>query len=115
MTFAEEFVAGNEGEAPQATFLGLAISPVIIGVILAVLGAAGAGYIGFTMVKPVWDENTALNTEITDLTGQVESQKASLSKIAQAQEKVDSAKLRREEMLAFFAKDEALDTILLDF
>ncbi|MFZ9739471.1 MAG: type 4a pilus biogenesis protein PilO [Prochlorotrichaceae cyanobacterium] len=115
MTFAEEFVAGNEGEAPQATFLGLAISPVIIGVILAVLGAGGAGYMGFTMVKPVWDENTALNTEITDLTGQVESQKASLSKIDQAQEKVDSAKLRREEMLAFFAKDEALDTILLDF
>ena len=115
MTFAEEFVAGNEENAPQATFLGLAISPVIVGVILGVLGAAGAAYIGFTMVKPVFDENTALKTEISDIQTQIDAQKANLGKIAIAQEKVDSAKLRREEMLAFFAKDEALQTILLDF
>jgi len=115
MTFAEEFVAGNEGGAPQPTFMGLAISPIVVGVILGVLGAAGAGYIGFTMVKPVFDENTALKTEITDLQSQIDAQKGNLGKIAIAQEKVDSAKLRREEMLAFFAKDDALQTLLLDF
>lgn len=115
MTFAEEFVAGDQGAAPQATFLGLAISPVIVGVILAVLGAGGAGYIGFTMAKPVFDENTALKTEINDLQTQIDGQKANLGKIPLAQEKVESARLRREEMLGFFAKDEALQTILLDF
>jgi len=115
MTFAEEFVPGDQGEASQATFLGLAVSPLLVGVILAVVGVAGAGYMGWTMVKPVYEANTALTVEITNLQTQVEQQKASLGKIAEAQEKVDVAKLRRAEMLAFFAKDEALETILLDF
>ena len=115
MTFAEEFVPGGQGDVPQETFLGLAISPVVVGVVLAVLGSMGAGYIAWTMVKPVYESNTALQAEITNLQTQIDQQKANLGKIAQAQEKVDVAKLRREEMLAFFAKDEALETILLDF
>lgn len=115
MAFAEEFVADGGNEAPQPTFLGVAISPVIVGVVLAVLGLGGAGFILWTMAKPVWEANRGLSQEITGLQGQIAEQQANLSQIPQAQEQVELAKLRREEMLGFFAKDSVLDTILLDF
>lgn len=114
MAFAEEFTAGNEGPAPQS-FMGLPVSPLIVGVVLAVLGAGGAAYIFFTMTQPVLDANAQLQKDIDDLTSKIEVQKKSVAQLPLAQEKVDSAKLRKQEMLGFFAKDEALQTLLLDF
>jgi type IV pilus assembly protein PilO len=118
MSFSEEYVPGDQGQIDAAAginLFGTTISPLVLGVVAAILGLVGAIYLGLQQVKPVLDQNQTLQTEIDGLEQQVNQQKASLGQIAEAQANLDSAKARKEALLAFFAPDEVLDTLLIDF
>ena len=111
MTYAEEFVADQQ--AAEATGP-LGLSSTIIGAILGVLGLLGAGFIVWRLVLPTNAQNAVIQTEIDDLNGQIQQQKAKLGGLNEAQTKLDEVEFRRQELMSFFASEEVLDISLLD-
>lgn len=111
MTYADEFVADQQ--APEATGP-LGLSPVIIGAIIGVLGAAGAGFIVWSLILPTLEQMGTIETEIQDLEGQIQQQQAKLNGLAEAQAQLEEVEFRRQELMAFFPSGEVLDISLLD-
>ena len=93
---------------------GVELSPQIIGALIAVVGIAGAGYLFVKMVKPVAEQNTALRTDITTKTGQLQSQKQQLEDIAKIEAALEVAMQRRRNVYSLFANEKTMDTLLLD-
>lgn len=111
MTYADEFVA-EEQVAGATGPLGL--SPVVIGAILGVVGAIGAGVIVWQLILPVLEQQSTIETEIQDLEGQIQQQRAKLNGLEEIQAKLDEVEFRRQELMAFFPSGEVLDISLLD-
>lgn len=111
MTYAEEFVPEEQEAAPAGP---LGLSPTVLGAIIGVLGAIGAGVIVWKLILPTNQQNATLSTEIADLEAQITQQQAKLGTIGEAQAKLNEVEFQRQELLSFFATDEALDISLLD-
>ena len=60
MSQADDIYEEEEG----LVLFGIAMSPTILGVILAVLGIGGAVWLGLNLVRPALDERTQLAEDI---------------------------------------------------
>ncbi|MGA1625532.1 MAG: hypothetical protein ACO4AJ_07905, partial [Prochlorothrix sp.] len=92
MTYADEFVA--EEQVAEATGP-LGLSPVVIGAILGVVGAIGSGVIVWQLILPVLEQQSTIETEIQDLEGQTQQQRAKLNGLEEIQAKLDEVEFRR--------------------
>ncbi len=106
----DEFV----DEPLNPVVFGIELSPKIIGVIIALLGLGGTGYLFVKMVKPVAERNTALRTDIATKEGQLLSQKQQLEDIAKIEAELEAAMQRRRNVYSLFANEKTMDTLLLD-
>jgi type IV pilus assembly protein PilO len=119
MTLSEDFNFaennGEFGESPSSPkMFGISFTPQIIGIGVAVVGLAGALYVGLNMIMPAWDNYQQQQGKIAELQGQVDQKKASLRKIDQVKAELDQAKLQQVQVLSLFASEKTLDTLLLD-
>ena len=76
MAFAEDFVPGQgeefeEPQYPQA--FGITLTPTVIGIIIAVLGLAGAIYMFLQLVQPKIEEYQSANTEVEEKKAQLQN------------------------------------------
>ncbi len=119
MTYTEEFPGGEPNqEVPESsgypTMFGITFTPLIGGVIVAVLGLAGAIYLVMNMVMPALDKNKELQNKLDTTQSQIDQKKSNSNKIQLAQKKLDEAKQKKIDVLALFPNERTLDTLLLD-
>lgn len=93
---------------------GLEITPTIIGVLIALVGIGGAGYLYKEKVMPVAAGNATLRTEIATKKGQLVSQAQELENIAKIEAQLEAAMQKRRNVYSLFATEDTMDTLLLD-
>ncbi|MEH2124860.1 pilus assembly protein PilO [Nostoc sp.] len=114
LNFAEQ---GGEfdqaGPAPRVVF-GIAFTPKIIGILVGVIGLAGAGYILLNLLMPAWESYQQQQAKSTELQGQIEQKKANIKQIDKVKDELAQAKQQKVQVLSLFANEKTLDTLLLD-
>lgn len=116
MTVGGDFIPGDgtldEPDYPVA--FGIRLTPRFNGILLALLGLAGAGYLFVNLVMPKLDENRALEADIATKEAQLVNQGEAQQQIEAARIKLRDAEKLRADVLALFADEEGLDTLLID-
>ncbi|UBF27645.1 hypothetical protein K9N68_06920 [Kovacikia minuta CCNUW1] len=93
---------------------GIPLTPTLSGVLIALVGLLGGGFILLNLVQPEWQKNQDLEAKVRDKEAQVQQQQAIAKQIDDAKKELDTAKKQREEVLSLFAKEPNLNTLLLD-
>ena len=93
---------------------GLEITPTILGVLIALVGLGGAGYLFKEKVMSVSADNATLRTEIVTKEEQLISQAQELENIAKIEAELAVAMQRRRSVYTLFANEKTMDTLLLD-
>jgi type IV pilus assembly protein PilO len=116
MSAGGDFIPGDPYEsAPDyPTVFGLRLTPTVSGILLALVGVAGAGAILAYFVLPLWDEYQQLKAQV-DRTELELAQQAEIAKqIETAKQNLETAKKQQREVQALFATPAAIDTLPLD-
>lgn len=100
-------------ESPYPSAFGITFTPLIGGVIIAVLGLLGGGYVLATQVFPAWQQVQDLNNQVQAKRLEVGQKQASKTAVAEAQANLEQALQRQETVKKFFSQTRNLDTILL--
>ncbi len=116
MTFSEEeFIdEGFEGESDYPTAFGITFTPQVMGITIGVLGFLAGVYILMTFVQPAWQQFQELNSSIDEKEAQVAQQAAIEAQIAELETQAEQAEAKQTQVLALFADERNLDTLLLD-
>ena len=101
-------------EPINPVIFGLEITPTIIGVLIALVGIGGTGYLYKEKVMPVAVGNATLRTEIATKEGQLVSQAQQLENIAKIEAELAAAMQKRRNVYSLFANEDTMDTLLLD-
>lgn len=106
---------GQEGlSSSYPTVFGLTITPVVGGILAAITGLAGAGWIFLNLVQPAQQQANQLTQEVNDLRNRTEQQAESLRQIGVQQQQLANARAQQRVVQSFFASPATLDTLLLD-
>ncbi|MEH2291453.1 pilus assembly protein PilO [Nostoc sp.] len=120
MTLSDDLNFGEQGgEFDQATpaarvVFGIALTPKIIGILVGVIGLAGAGYILLNLLMPAWESYQQQQAKSSELQGQIEQKKANIKQIDQVKDELAQAKQQKVQVLSLFANEKTSDTLLLD-
>ncbi|MBW4633988.1 MAG: pilus assembly protein PilO [Iphinoe sp. HA4291-MV1] len=111
--FVEDTEFGTTSSSYPVVF-GITLTPIIIGIILGVLGLAGAAYLLMNFVMPVWETFQQQQTKQNELLHSIDQKKAYVKQIDKAQQEQAFSKQQQLQVLALFAHEKTLDTLLLD-
>ena len=117
MTALGDFVPNDADfidEPINPVVFGLEITPTVLGVLIALVGVGGAGYLFKEKVMPAAAANAKLREEIAIKEQQLVSQAQELENIAKIEAALANAMQRRRAVYALFADEETMDTLLLD-
>ena len=118
MTVGEDFIPVEEDqefdEPIYPSAFGMTLTPPVSGVLIAILGLLAAVFLLINFLMPKWQEQQALQTEITGLEDQVGQKEAQLKNIAALKGDLERAKQKKVDILSLFATETTLDTLLLD-
>lgn len=117
MTFADD-LAPMEGEeeerSPYPAAFGITFTPMIIGVIAAIVGLGAAGAIGYQFLKPAWDNLQTVKQQVDEKEVQ-KLQLANLQQKSQAlQSQLQQIQVSQKDVLSLFSEESGLDTLLLN-
>jgi type IV pilus assembly protein PilO len=113
---AKDFIPDNEFETTPnyPTVFGITLTPPVSGVLIALLGVAAAAYLGTTFVLPAWDQYQVLQADVEKKRTDIQQQEATLQNIEKVKAELATVQQRQEEVLALFANEKTLDTLLID-
>jgi type IV pilus assembly protein PilO len=117
MTVGGDFIPGDGGfeEAPSyPTVFGVQLTPVVSGVLVALLGLAGAAYLLINVVQPTWQQTQELERTAAEKRSQLINQEETQRQIEEARQQLAEAEKLKADVLTLFASEESLDTLLLD-
>ncbi|MEH1943772.1 MAG: pilus assembly protein PilO [Nostoc sp.] len=120
MTLSDDLnFAEHGGEFDQETpaspvIFGIAFTPQIIGILVGVIGLAGAGYIFLNLLMPAWESYQQQQAKTSELQAQIEQKKANIKQIDKVKADLAQAKQQKVQVLGLFANEKTLDTLLLD-
>ncbi len=120
MTLSEDLnFVEQDGELEAASpaypvIFGMTLTPTIIGILVGVLGLLGAGFMLLNLIMPAWDSYQQQQSKQNDLQGQIDQRKASIKQIDKVKDELALSKQQKVQVLALFAKENTLDTLLLD-
>lgn len=117
MTYADpDFIPVEEQEEqpsyPEA--FGITFTPKVSGIVFAILGLAGAIYLGVQMVKPAWDEYQELRAQHQEKQNQLQDPQEIQQQIQQKQLELAQVKQQNQTVTGLFANEESINTLLLD-
>jgi type IV pilus assembly protein PilO len=122
MTYSEDLM--NTTQIGDSTYLddqptypaifGIALSPMLIGGVLTAVGIGAAAYLGYSNLMPQYQANQEAQTKLANVTQQIQERRDMAKKIVAAEADLKKAKEQRESVLALFANEQKLDTLLLD-
>ncbi len=105
---------GFEEESQFPTIFGLQLSPIVLGVIAAVLLIGAAIFAFLNLVGPKLAEQASLNEQIAEREQQIRDPQERERLLAEAQARLESSEQLQADVLALFADEESLETLLLD-
>jgi type IV pilus assembly protein PilO len=117
MTAGGDFIPNdpNLDTAPSyPVVFGIALTPVIIGTLLAVGGLALAAYLFVNFVQPALEQYNALKQKVQDQEAQVQQAAAIAKQDAEARANLEAAKKQGADVLTLFSNEATLNTLLLD-
>ncbi len=120
MTLSEDLnFVEQDGELEAASsaypvIFGRTLTPQIIGIAVGVVGLLGAGYMLLNLILPAWDTYQQQQSKQNDLQGQIEQKKATIKQIDKVKAELTLSQQQQLQVLALFAKENTLDTLLLD-
>jgi type IV pilus assembly protein PilO len=117
MTFSDDLNFSNQATETQDSgpvVFGITLTPTIIGGIVGFLGVAGAGYMLFNMAMPAWDAYQQLQTKRDQLQTEVNQKTTQAQQIGKVEADLATSKQQQKQVLALFANEKSLDTLLLD-
>ena len=117
MTAGGDFIPNdpNLDTAPSyPVVFGIALTPVIIGTLLAVGGLALAAYLFVNFVQPALEQYNVLKQKVQDQEAQVQQAAAIAKQDADARANLEAAKKQGADVLTLFSNEATLNTLLLD-
>jgi type IV pilus assembly protein PilO len=119
MTLSQDINFVGDGESLEAAsaypvVFGISFTPKVIGILVGVLGFAGALYMLFNLVMPAWETFGQNQAKKGELQGQVDQKKATIKQIDRVKQELADAKQQQTQVLGLFANEKTLDTLLLD-
>ncbi|MGD1910304.1 MAG: pilus assembly protein PilO [Rivularia sp. (in: cyanobacteria)] len=118
MTFSDEMNFEDpqfeEESSAYPVVFGITFTPIISGALIGVLGIAGAIYMLLNLVMPAWQTFGEKQGTKEELEGQIQQKKASLQNIGKLKTELAQAKKQQSEVLAVFANEKTLNTLLID-
>ena len=117
MTYADdEFMAveGQDDGPNYPTAFGITFTPRVGGILVGVAGLLGAIYLAVNAVTPAWERYRGLENDVKTRQAQIKDQQKIQQEIAQAQKRLEEAKLKNQQVLSLFPNQKTLDTLLLD-
>jgi type IV pilus assembly protein PilO len=116
MTASGDFIPsdGNSGAPAYPRLFGITITPLVGGVLIALLGAIGAYMLWNSLLQPELTKNQQLKADIADKQQQLLAQQETQRRIAEAKVKLQTAKQLQADVLGLFATEQSIDTLLLD-
>ncbi|MEO1373667.1 MAG: pilus assembly protein PilO [Cyanobacteria bacterium J06635_10] len=118
MTYSDEMNFEDpqfeEESSAYPVVFGITFTPIISGAAIGVLGIVGAIYMLLNLVMPAWTTFGEKQGTKEELESQVEQKKASLKKIGKVKAELAQAKKQQSEVLAVFANEKTLSTLLID-
>lgn len=119
MTFSDDlnFSKSNNFDDVSSSYptaFGITFTPQIIGVIVGGLGFLGAVYMIVNMVMPAWDNYQQLQAKNNTLQGEVEQKRLQAQKAPKVKAELAQTKQQQVQVLALFANEKSLDTLLID-
>ncbi|MEB3827314.1 type 4a pilus biogenesis protein PilO [Phormidium sp. CCY1219] len=120
MTVSEEFIPMEEEQEaapppPGSYKIGnFVITPQIQGILVAVVGVAIAGAVGWQLLLPALQERDRLETEIAQKEAEIIQKRTRISKLDEAKAQLAQVEQQKENVLGLFAQGATLETLLLD-
>ncbi|MBW4694461.1 MAG: hypothetical protein KME27_22165 [Lyngbya sp. HA4199-MV5] len=117
MTAGGDFLPNDptlEAEPSYPVVFGIALTPTILGILLAVGGIALATYLFLSFVQPALEKYNDLKQKVQTKEEQVQQAAAIAKQIADANANLEAAKKQRSEVLNLFSNESTLNTLLLD-
>jgi type IV pilus assembly protein PilO len=114
LNFAEHGGEFNSEMPAYPVVFGIAFTPKIIGILVGVIGVAGAGYILLNLLMPAWESYQQQQAKSSELQAQVQQKKANIKQIDKFKDELAQAKQQQVQVLGLFANAKTLDTLLLD-
>lgn len=118
MAAVGDFIPPNDAEfldePTNPVVFGIELTPLILGVLIALVGLGGSVYGFIKLVQPVAEQNATLRQDINTKQGQLASQAQQLEDIAAIEAELEAAMQRRRNVYSLFANEETMDTLLLD-
>ncbi|MGF1497927.1 MAG: hypothetical protein ACFB8W_14055 [Elainellaceae cyanobacterium] len=117
MTISGDFVPEEEvfeAEPAYPTIFGVQLTPVVLGVLAAIVGVGIATYLFILLVRPALDTRNTLVQEVQQLEGQIQDPEEIRQRLAEAQAREAEAQQLQADVLALFASEESLETLLYD-
>lgn len=108
----QDFELEQQPEYPSA--FGITFTPTITGAALAVVGAAIAGYLFFTLVSPKQEQKQSLSSQRDDLQSQIEAQPDLRIEQARIERELQVARARQQQVFSLLASRRTLDTLPTD-
>ncbi|MEH2178896.1 pilus assembly protein PilO [Nostoc sp.] len=114
LNFAEQGGEFDPATLAAPVVFGIAFTPKIIGILVGVVGLAGAAYIFLNLLMPAWESYQQQQAKSSELQAQIEQKKANIKQIDKVKDELAQAKQQKVQVLSLFANEKTLDTLLLD-
>jgi type IV pilus assembly protein PilO len=121
MTYTEDFadnytpIEDSFLVAPNyPKIFGITITPVVSGILIALIGIGGATWAFGNFVSPQLEKNKELEDKVNNVTQQIKQRQEISKQIGEAQVNLQKAREQKQVVSALFASDQKMDTILLD-
>mgnify|MGYP000158458950 CR=1 FL=1 len=117
MTAGGDFIPQDSDFDPGPSYpvvFGITLTPVISGILLATAGLISAGLLWNFVVSPTWEAYQSLDAKVKEKNEQLKEQASIKQQIQTAKTKLTQVNQQRDQVLALFATDKTLDTLLLD-
>ncbi|MBD2295837.1 pilus assembly protein PilO [Anabaena sphaerica FACHB-251] len=104
----------DDASSSYPTAFGITFTPQIIGGIVGGLGFLGGVYMIVNTVMPAWNNFQDLQTRNNNLQGEVEQKRLKAQQIDKVLAELAQSKQQQTQVLALFANEKSLDTLLID-
>ncbi len=117
MTVSGEFNSTQEvteADNSAPVVFGITLTPTIIGGVIAGLGVLGSFYMLFNIVIPAYDSYKEQETKRNQLQAEIQQKQSQARQIGKIKVDLGTAKEQQKQILALFADEKSLETLLLD-
>ncbi len=103
-----------QAEPVYPTAFGVELTPTVLGILAAVVGIGLTIYLLLNFVWPAFQQRQQLQREVTEREALIQDPEETQREIAEARERLARAEQLQADVLALFANEENLETLLYD-